>query len=170
MTTPIAHPLSRQTIEDFAQYVRTRTQCTSCYMDIVGFIELVIPRFDPTFDYEYVDEGTFPGGIYAYFDPKENKLYALNSVYERAAEGNGRDRFTLAHEVGHYFLHDDGLTYARSSTKIPSYCNPEWQANTFASAFLIPKSKTVTMSIEEIMNTCKVSFQAATIAFNRNQQ
>lgn len=170
MTTPIAHPLSKQSIENFAEYIRTRTRCTSCYMDIVRFIELVIPRFDPTFDYEYVEDGLLPAGVYAYFDPKENKLYILNSVYVRATEGVGRDRFTLAHEVGHYFLHDDGFTYARSTTKIPSYCNPEWQANTFASAFLIPKSLTLNMSVEEIMNACQVSYQAASIAFNRNQQ
>lgn len=170
MNTPVAHPLSRQTIEDFAEYIRKRTQCTSCYIDIVKFIELVIPRLDPTFNYEYVGEDTLPGGIYAYYDPKENKLNVLESVYQRAIDGVGRDRFTLAHETGHYFMHDDGLTYARSTTAIPAYCNPEWQANTFASAFLIPRSLTMGMSIEEIMDTCKVSYQAATIAFNRNQQ
>lgn len=170
MTTPVAHPISRQAIEDFAEYIRKRTRCTSCYMDIVRFIELVIPRFDPTFDYEYVEEGTLPGGIYAYYDPSENKLYVLDSVYQRAIKGVGRDRFTLAHETGHYLMHDDGLTYARSTTEIPAYCNPEWQANTFASAFLIPRSLTKNMSIEEIMDTCKVSYQAAEIAYNRNQQ
>lgn len=170
MTTPIAHPLSKQAIETYAEYIRKQTQCTSCYMDIVGFIEFVIPKLDPTFDYEYVEDEMLPAGVYAYYDPGENKLYVLNSVYVRASEGVGRDRFTLAHEVGHYLLHYDGLAYARSTTEIPAYCNPEWQANTFASAFLIPKSLTMSMSVEEIVDTCKVSYQAATIAFNRNQQ
>ena len=170
MTTPIAPPLSRHDIEGFAQYVRDRTNCTSCYLDIVKFIELVIPRFDPDFQYEYVDDGMLPSGIYAYYDPRIKTLTSLSSVYERANAGIGRDRFTLAHEVGHYFLHDDGLTYARSTTDIPAFCNPEWQANTFASALLIPRSMTMSMGVDEIMEACKVFYQAAQIAFDRNRQ
>ncbi|XDD49664.1 ImmA/IrrE family metallo-endopeptidase [Leptospira sp. WS92.C1] len=55
-----------------------------------------------------------------------------------------RNRFTLAHELGHYFLHSEEgkkLIYAarRGSTKT------EWQANWFAAAFLMPK--------EEFLNT-----------------
>lgn len=53
---------------------------------------------------------------------------------------------------------------------MPAYRNPEWQANTFASALLIPKNQTKFMSIEQISNKCKVSHQAAEIAHKRNWQ
>ncbi len=52
-----------------------------------------------------------------------------------------RDNFTIAHELGHYFLHYDAQTgeeepitfYRQGSNK------EEWQANRFAAAFLMPK-------------------------------
>ncbi|TGL28156.1 ImmA/IrrE family metallo-endopeptidase [Leptospira koniambonensis] len=57
-----------------------------------------------------------------------------------------RNRFTLAHELGHYFLHSDEgririQAARRGSTKT------EWQANWFAAAFLMPQ--------EEFLNTLK---------------
>lgn len=56
-----------------------------------------------------------------------------------------RDRFTVAHELGHYMLHylwakkknpavpDRVVAYRRGSDRI------EWEANWFAAAFLMPK-------------------------------
>jgi Zn-dependent peptidase ImmA (M78 family) len=57
-----------------------------------------------------------------------------------AHTGSSRDRFTLAHELGHYVLHylcDDTQTgrmmaLRRGSDRI------EWEANWFAAAFLMP--------------------------------
>ncbi len=170
MSYPIAPALSRIDIENITQIIRNRTKCTSCYLDIVSFIEFVIPRIDPDFNYEYVEDHLLPSGMYAYYDPYENKMTIRNSVYEGACNNNGRDRFTLAHETGHYFLHYDGFSFARSDYEVPKYCDPEWQANAFASALLIPKSMTMSMNVDEIHETCKVSYQAAEIAFNRNKQ
>ncbi|WP_417848761.1 ImmA/IrrE family metallo-endopeptidase [Thalassoglobus sp.] len=50
-----------------------------------------------------------------------------------------RDRFTVAHELGHYFLHSNQgeqaiIAYRSGSTRI------EWEANWFAAAFLMPKT------------------------------
>ena len=170
MSYPIAPALSRTDIEKMTQIIRKRTNCTSCYLEIVSFIEFVIPKIDPEFDYEYVDDHMLPSGMYAYYDPYENKMTIRNSVYEGACDNNGRDRFTLAHETGHYFLHRNGLSFARSEYEVPKYCDPEWQANVFASALLIPKSVTFSMGAEEIRDTCKVSYQAAEIASRRNRQ
>lgn len=48
-----------------------------------------------------------------------------------------RDQFTLAHELGHYFLHSDfgntPLVAARSGSG-----RSEWEANWFAAGFLMP--------------------------------
>lgn len=51
--------------------------------------------------------------------------------------GNLRNRFTIAHELGHYFLHSGvgtkGIRVARAGTG-----RVEWEANWFAAAFLMP--------------------------------
>lgn len=44
--------------------------------------------------------------------------------------------------------------------------NPEWQANTFAAELMAPFSLIKDMSIEEIMEKCGISRQAATIQYN----
>lgn len=51
-----------------------------------------------------------------------------------------RDRFTVAHELGHYFLHSNQgeqpiVAYRKGSTRI------EWEANWFAAALLMPRDK-----------------------------
>jgi Zn-dependent peptidase ImmA (M78 family) len=51
-----------------------------------------------------------------------------------------RDRFTIAHELGHYFLHSlQGeipiIAYRQGSTRI------EWEANWFAASLLMPAGK-----------------------------
>lgn len=54
-----------------------------------------------------------------------------------AFAGNLRNRFTVAHELGHYFLHSGGgkkrICVARAGTG-----RLEWEANWFAAAFLLP--------------------------------
>lgn len=51
--------------------------------------------------------------------------------------GNLRNRFTIAHELGHYFLHADvgrkAIRVDRAGTG-----RVEWEANWFASGFLLP--------------------------------
>ncbi|MBC8290293.1 MAG: ImmA/IrrE family metallo-endopeptidase [Planctomycetes bacterium] len=50
-----------------------------------------------------------------------------------------RDRFTAAHELGHYFLHSEQgdipiIAFRNGSTRI------EWEANWFAAALLMPRA------------------------------
>lgn len=170
MPTQIAPALSRVAIEQLANDIRTKFNCSGCYFDIVSFVEMVIPSIDDSFNYDYVEANELPNRTYAYYDSNANQIKVLTSVYEGACNDNGRDRFTIAHEVGHYFLHREGCLFARVELDVPAYRNPEWQANTFASALLIPKNQTKFMSIEQISNKCKVSHQAAEIAYKRNWQ
>ncbi len=86
-------------------------------------------------------------------------------VYNGTVEGNPRDRFTLCHELGHYFLHQpEFISYARG--EIPKYCQPEWQANTFAAELMAPYHLTKSMSAEEIAKKCGMSKSAADIQYN----
>lgn len=72
-------------------------------------------------------------------------------VFDRATEGAGRDRFTAAHELGHALLHAELLAENPSSMMfrdwasttmaqgaLKAYESPEWQANVWASAYLMP--------------------------------
>ena len=96
---------------------------------------VICPAFDISFEIiekkEMLDK-------YAEYNPIDKTIKLREDVYERAINGIGRDRFTVSHEIGHIFLHSDNIAMARSDEKIPVYCDPEWQANTFAREFLCP--------------------------------
>lgn len=168
MSSPIAPALSKYKIEALTLKIRRIFNINGCYFDIIKFMEVVIPIFDPTFNFEYVD--SLPDNAYAFYDPMNNSIKVLESVYENACNGVGRDRFTIAHEIGHYFLHSEGFSFARTDGNVPAYRDPEWQANTFASFLLIPRAQTLFMDKEEIASRCMVSNQAAEIAYKRNRQ
>lgn len=68
------------------------------------------------------------------------------TVYLPTHTSRLRDRFTVAHELGHYFLHhrapDQHLRGGRTSTFTRLGRNaPETQANVFASNLLMPKKE-----------------------------
>lgn len=50
-----------------------------------------------------------------------------------------------------------------------AYLNPEWQANTFAGALLIPNNLIGNMSIPQIAYECGTSYQAAEIAYKKSR-
>ena len=84
-----------------------------------------------------------------------------------------RQRFTLAHELGHYFLHrnicknfDDNYVFTRADEKSDPI---EWEANRFAAEFLMPEDifrqmvvKGVT-SVDDIADQFGVSTMAVRI-------
>jgi len=79
------------------------------------------------------------GNRHGYVDPITGELSLRSDVYDGLCEGNGRDRFTACHEMGHYFLHRSTLNRAPAVKQIPIYRDPEWQANAFAAAVLMPR-------------------------------
>ncbi len=91
-----------------------------------------------------------------------------------------RQRFTLAHELGHYVLHrhiiGDGVNDSSAYRTIANdeYYNPgilpehETEANQFAASLLMPKNiidqlRASNLSAEEIANKLQVSHHAASI-------
>ncbi|MFA5757416.1 MAG: ImmA/IrrE family metallo-endopeptidase [Smithellaceae bacterium] len=76
-----------------------------------------------------------------------------------------RMRFSFAHEVGHFFLHQnvlsaldliDPVAWKNFILDLPEdeYSNFEWQANEFAGRLLVPHSDLVT-AVEEAVNIIK---------------
>lgn len=88
-----------------------------------------------------------------------------------------RDRFTLAHELGHLFLHfepllqDDPNAVMRATRDKrvgdPEHERAEWEANWFAAGFLMPREKFISvaakMSNSELATYFNVSDQAVEI-------
>lgn len=103
--------------------------------------------------------------------PDKNLIYLRVDVYDRAAAGSGRDRLTLAHELGHFLLHSKNeVSFARSKSSVKIYEDPEWQANCFGGEFLISKDLCKEMSEYAISQACGVTIKAAGVqkrAFNK---
>lgn len=124
-----------------------------------------------------------PYGNEGQYQPQTKTLILSNDTYEKLHDDVGRANFTLAHEIGHAVLHGDYLRetlQGRSSIEtfhrknIISYRDPECQANQFASTFLMPRDCIQYdlkngLSVVDIANKYKVSFEAATIRCNKIQ-
>jgi hypothetical protein len=95
-------------------------------------------------------------------------------VEERATVGVGRDRMTLAHELGHAVMHSGAAAFrhtgaagATSISAVDPYESAEHQAKVFASAFLIHDREAPGMTANEISVHFGVSLEAAEICFKR---
>lgn len=108
--------------------------------------------------------------------PLDKELILSAATFDQLPTG-GRALFTAAHEVGHVLLHADqvrerfanGLdTVLHRKANLKAYEDPEWQANTFAAALLMPlpavqKLMRLGESIGDVANIFKVSHSAAQI-------
>lgn len=110
--------------------------------------------------------------IEAAVNPDKGELIIREDVYLALTDpnhyGHGRARFTIAHELGHLFLHE-GITLNRQ-LKVKNhqiYEDSEWQADTFASELLMPSHMCEGLSIDEIQKKFVVSYSAAQIKFKK---
>lgn len=73
-------------------------------------------------------------------DPNGQFIRLREDVYEKAWEGDTRARFTVAHELGHFFLHT-GQPMARAVPQnTVKFRLTEPQANQFAAEILMPRN------------------------------
>jgi hypothetical protein len=98
----------------------------------------------------------------------------------------GRGRFTLTHEFAHLWLHPELLREQGSSPLFslvdrqvrtaPTYCDPEWQANAFAAAALMPARGLAELAADgrlvaaEVQEIYRVSERAAEIRIGLFQE
>ncbi len=170
MTTYLAKPRSIKDIRDLATVIRASIRADSTEkFPILEFLEKVMCVFDEDFHIEVVDKSIM-GDIHGLACIDEHCIKIREDVYNRAYLGCGRDRFTLAHELGHYLLHDArSISLARlgETKNVQAYRNPEWQADTFAAELLMPVELITTDDTEWISNTFGVSKQAAQIRLKK---
>jgi Zn-dependent peptidase ImmA (M78 family) len=118
--------------------------------NVYGYGELVTEKVDwtPDFDLEYLFQKL--GGTIHYIDYAdfrlignmfENSLFVKNDhefdILLPAYADISENRFTLAHELGHYFLHGTPMTFACRKGDTPV----EKEADCFALGFLMPSEK-----------------------------
>ena len=129
------------------------------------------------FDYRIMpdDHEVFYDKEEAYTDMSTGIIYIKESVMEQACRrAYRRGVFTLIHELGHYLLHylqnDVRLTRVADDVHVPPYCDPDRQADTFASEFLMPFEECAQMDEEEIRKMYHVSRMAAEVRYNKIQE
>lgn len=135
------------------------------YLDIVKVLEHKMPEAFNGFRYEIVEPYELPDRE-AEMNPCDFCIRIQEPIYRKAMNGDGHCRFTLAHELGHFFLHrTQTLAFGRKAINgnIPTWRNSEWQADTFARNFLAPYSMTRGMCAQEIEALFGVSRSVANI-------
>lgn len=130
-------PLSRRRIREIADLVRKTFEVATAYIDIVRIVERELPKVDKGFFLDVAEKEEL-GDAHGLALPTQKVIRLREDVYERACDGQGRDRMTVAHELGHYILHRaPELAEIALTQDIPIFRTPEWQANTFAAELLI---------------------------------
>jgi Zn-dependent peptidase ImmA (M78 family) len=166
MNSYVAEPLSRSSIRQYAGILRDALGLKNAKeFPVLQFLEHILPQVDPNFHYEILPIHEM-GNNYGLAVPQDHVIFIREDVYENAVKGIPRDRFTIAHEIGHYLLHTPSrVAFARGSVvgKVKAYLDPEWQANTFAGELLAPPKVIEGMTLFEVMEKCKVSKAVAEI-------
>lgn len=129
---------TRSEIREIAWQVRRALGATLPYLDIVRLVEMVLPIVLPDLVFSVQSKAEM-GDHHGLTVPDHETVLIREDVYERACEGCGRDRFTVAHELGHLVLHRDiQVQLARGAPfSIRKERNSEWQADVFAGELLV---------------------------------
>lgn len=167
MSNIIALPRSRNSIISYANIIRKIGKVKNGYFDVIRFLEHTC--YDIAgLEMEVVDDNGNELAVneYAKYIPSENSIKVRQSVYDGATDGNGKDRFTLAHELGHALMHRE-MALSRSNKKPKAYEDPEWQANEFAANVLCPMDEIGDRDIYDISDQYGVSLEVAQNQLNK---
>ncbi len=122
-------------LRTIAEKTREFFDLEGLYVDVVGLYEFQLEPMGVI--YEYVDKSVL-GDHHGLTLPNENRILIREDVYLGAVAGQGRDRFTMCHELGHLLLHDN-VAFPRGEPGEHKWIeDSEWQADTFAAEFLMP--------------------------------
>lgn len=159
---------SRADLRNLAHDLRGRLHLDDVlYFPIVELLDVMTKLFED-FNYEIVDDVVLSEKVHADTDIRTGHIRIKESVYEGACNGEGRDRMTIAHEIGHYFtLCFCGFKLERNfdGGEIPAFRDPEWQAKCFAGELMVPAHLVKGMDEYEIANQCGVSYDAARMQY-----
>lgn len=169
MSEYIVESKSRKDLRNLARILRKNLGLENrLWVPVVELLD-VLSEVLEGFSYEIVLDNALPPGTHAETDIRTGHITIKENVYERACNGEGRDRMTIAHELGHFFmLCFCGFKLQRNfaQQKVKNFNDPEWQAKCFAGEFLVPYHLTGNMTAAEIASACGVSYDAADYQLN----
>jgi hypothetical protein len=157
-------PTSRAKIEALTTSIRQHFRVTDPFYPLIETVELWLPRVWQEFEFtlgDYAEMGEDHGRTF----PGQHHIRLRSDVYDNLRQHRGRDRFTLGHELGHVFMHDDPALArnVRRREEIPPFRSSEWQANSFSGSLLMPLDFLKSArSIGEVVECCGVTIEAAT--------
>ena len=133
-------------IEILAEKVLAKAEVTAPPVEINHIAEFVC---DLIFDWINLDKLSHEGEVLAAISVRDKKIYMNESKKYELKRNPGRMNFTVAHELGHWFLHKDSaqeklagfegsVLICRSVDKPIN--DKERQANLFATYLLMPKN------------------------------
>lgn len=126
------------------------------WFNIVGAVEAVARD-----GFEVVEADEMEG-VEGLTFPDCDILQIRSDIYYAACDGDGRARFTMAHELGHFVMHR-GMRLARSTSKaIASKTeDSEWQADEFAALLLAPQHIIRGRTAADISQRCGLPMDVA---------
>lgn len=161
-------PLSRLRIRELAAEIRRHWGGASAKFPIAEFVDRTLSALYPQFVFHIVTKKEL-GGRHGLTLPDQGIVLIREDVYEGAVDGQGRDRFTIAHEFGHLMMHR-GTAFGREGFHAPHpfYVDSEWQANTFAGELLVSVEFAESyLNPGKIVSECAVSFDAASAMYQQ---
>ncbi len=161
-----AKPISRYEIKKITAFFRKilKLDGVQC-VPIIEILELVLPQIFPDFEYE-IRPNEEMRGLCGVTYPEQSRIEINEKIYEKAIKGDGHARYSIAHEIGHFILHNDvkvKLCRIHPETQLKPYEDPEWQADVFAGELLAPSDLVKDMDVDEIIRLCGVSRRAAEV-------
>lgn len=137
--------------------------------NMLRLLEIELPKLPKLGQFALISRSDLEMGnaeAYTQFNPPH--IVVRNSVYQLARKGDGRSRMTLAHELGHLVMHPGAsklrTDFLSSTNQLKPFESAEWQANKFASLFLMPLHIVREFqNASQLSESCRVSLQAAQI-------
>ena len=157
------NPRSRSEIESIAYLLRKGFGFPGkTYFPLMDFLEHGLCEIVRGFYYDVHPNGTLQDNARALAYPDKACILVEDSVYSGACADIGKDRMTIAHEIGHIILHR-GIPLARRYEAQPFeiYKNSEWQGDVFAGELLSPIASITGMTTFKIVDKYKTSYSAA---------
>jgi IrrE N-terminal-like domain len=150
-----------ETVRNKATALRTTLGIELPWLAVVDVIEFMLPQILPEFEYEIAEIDDLPGK-HALAYPRQKRLVIRSDVYDGACNNNPRDRFTLAHEIGHLFLHQGIRARQNESAMIETIDTCEIEANIFGMELMMPSPIVLaTRSARTLADLCGVSHSIA---------
>lgn len=178
MTVPVVPGLSRKHIEQKALEFLLMVAPECLDTPIATPVKEIFEDKMDTFGFKAFLKGNIKG-LDGITNVTTKEIMLTGATHKRLELGNPRARFTVAHEFGHVILHGhlastghsmngEQVLFARRS-QLKAFEDPEWQADTFAGAVLMPYPmmyklyQEKQMTVENVIEVFQVSKQAAEI-------